>query len=66
MQGIARLFASQKAWVVGLAVAGIVLLGALGKLPMDKATDQIKWMVLALLGAQGVEDAAGKFGTAAK
>ncbi len=61
-QAIIRLFSSSKAWVVALAVVGIVLLAALGRVSEMQAIEQIKWLVIALLGAQGIEDAAHKFG----
>lgn len=60
MKGIIRLLNSSKSLVVGVAVAGIVLLGALGKLPVDEAVEQIKWLVLALVGATAIEDGARK------
>jgi hypothetical protein len=61
MQGLQRLFGSQKAWVATLAIIAFTLLAALGRMPSHDAEMKIWWIVLTLLGTQGLEDAAHKF-----
>lgn len=62
---IQTLLASRKAWVVLLAVVGVVVMELMGKISAKDALDALKWLVSAWLGAQAVEDAAEKHGSAA-
>jgi len=62
MRALDRLAGSSKAWVVGSAIIGVITLGAIGKLSMEEVVNVIKWLVIVLIGAQGLEDSAHKFG----
>lgn len=62
MNVVQALLQSRKAWVVLLAVVGVVVMELVGKIGPRDALDAIKWLVSAWLGAQAAEDAASRWG----
>jgi hypothetical protein len=55
---------SRKAWVLLLAIIGVVVMNVVGRIDHKDALDFIKWIVMAWLGAVAAEDAAAKHGQA--
>lgn len=51
---------SRKAWVLLVALVGVVVMNALGRVDGAQALSAIKWLVSAWLGAVALEDAALK------
>jgi hypothetical protein len=53
---------TRKEWGIGLAIVGVVVLAALGRLEMPQAIDTIKWLISTWVGAVALETAAEKMG----
>ena len=61
LNAIAALAQSRKAWVLLIAVAGVVAMNYLGRIDGPKALDFIGTLVAVWMGAQSLEDAAKKW-----
>jgi len=64
MPVLRALASSRKAWVVLVAILGIIAMELAGKVAASDALEAIKWLVSAWLGAQAAEDAASRWGAA--
>lgn len=60
---LSALVTSRKAWVLLLAVIGVVVMNVAGRVTGEQTIDVIKWLVSAWFGAVALEDAAEKHGT---
>jgi hypothetical protein len=57
---LSALVRSRKAWVLLLAVVGVVAMNLAGRIDGAQALDFVKWLVSAWFGAVALEDAAHK------
>jgi len=57
---LGALVQSRKAWVLLLAIAGVVVMNVAGRVSGEEALSFIKWLTAAWFGAVAVEDAAKK------
>lgn len=60
MAALERLLKSSKAWVVLLAVVGVIVMNVTGRIDGARALEFIQWIVGIFLGTVAAEDVAAK------